>query len=112
MTALSCSETQVLVLRVVGEIDLVTIGLLRDHLHEHLPRAQRGVVLDCTEVSFLSACGVGLLVEIAEQARADGLALRLVAQSRVVVRALEVTGVDGVVPRAPTVAQAVVQCSA
>ena len=112
MTALSCSETRVLVLRVVGEIDLATVGRLRDHLYKHLPGAQRGVVLDCTEVSFLSACGIGLLVEIADQARADGVALRLVAQSRVVLRALEVTGVGELVPRAPTVAQAVVQCSA
>ncbi|MGH3898328.1 MAG: STAS domain-containing protein [Pseudonocardiaceae bacterium] len=94
-----------------GEIDLVTVGRLRDHLYKHLPHVQRGLVLDCTDVSFLSACGIGLVVEIAGQARAEQVALRLVAQSRVVLRALEVTGVDGLVPRAATVAEAVAQCS-
>jgi anti-sigma B factor antagonist len=69
------------------------------------------VVLDCTGVSFLATCGISLLLEITDQARAEGVALRLVAQSRAVLRALKVTGVDGLVPRAATVAEAVVQCS-
>ncbi len=111
VTALSSSAQGVLVVRVVGELDLATVGQLRDHLHQHLPGAGRGVVLDCTRVSFLAACGIGLLVEITDRARADGIPLRLVAHSRLVLRALEVTGADELVPRAATVAEAVAQCS-
>jgi anti-sigma B factor antagonist len=111
VTALPSSDDRVLVLRVVGELDLATVGRLQEYLHEQLLGAYRGVVLDCTEMSFLAACGIGLLVEIADQARAEGMELRLVAQSRVVLRALEVTGVDQQVPRAATVAEAVAQCS-
>jgi anti-sigma B factor antagonist len=74
-------------------------------------RTYPAVVLDCTEVSFLAACGIGLLVEIADQTLAEGMALRLVAQNRVVRRALEVTRVTGLVPLAATVAEAVGQCS-
>jgi anti-sigma B factor antagonist len=78
---------------------------------EHLSDAHRGVVLDCTAVSFLAACGIGLLVEIADQARADGRPLRLVAHSRLVLRALEVTGTNELVPHTATVAEAIAQCS-
>ncbi|MBV8540499.1 MAG: STAS domain-containing protein [Pseudonocardiales bacterium] len=112
VTALSSSEEGMLVVRVVGEVDLATVEQLREHLHKHLPGAHRGMVLDCTEVSFLAACGIDLLVEFAGQARAERVTLRLVTQSRVVLRALEVTGVNELLPRAATVAEAVAQCSA
>lgn len=111
VTALSPSAEGVLVLRVVGDVDLATVEQLRGHVDEHLSGAHRGVVLDCTAVSFLAACGIGLLVEIADQARADGRPLRLVAHSRLVLRALEITGTNELVPRAATVAEAVAQCS-
>lgn len=112
VTALPSCEEGVLVLRVVGEVDLATVGRLREYLYEYVSGAHQGVVLDCTEVSFLAVCGIDLLVEIVDRAHAEGVALRLVAQSRVVQRALEVTEVDELVPRAATVAEAVVQCSA
>jgi anti-sigma B factor antagonist len=111
VTALSSSVERVLVLRLVGEVDLATVGRLREQLHHHVPSAHRGVVLDCTGVSFLTACGIGLLVETAERARAEGMALRLVAQSRLVQRALKVTWADQLVSRASTVAEAVAQCA-
>lgn len=83
----------------------------RGHVDEHLSDAHRGVVLDCTAVCVLAGCGIGLLVEIADQARADGRPLRLVAHSRLVLRALEVTGTDELVAHTATVAEAIAQCS-
>jgi anti-sigma B factor antagonist len=111
VTTLPVGEEGVLVLRVAGEIDLATEESLRKYIHTHAHGAHRGVVLDYTEVSFLAACGVGLLAEIADQAHVQGVVLRLVAQNRAVLRALEVTGVDGLIPRAATMAEAVAQCS-
>jgi anti-sigma B factor antagonist len=110
VTALSTSVAGVLVLRVVGEVDLATVGRLREQLHHYVPSKHRAVALDCTGVSFLAACGVGLLVETADRARAEGMALRLVVQSRLVQRALEVTLADQLISRASTVAEAVAQC--
>jgi anti-anti-sigma factor len=97
---------EVLVLQVAGEIDLATITRLRERLHEHVPGAHQMVILDFTEVSFLGACGISLLVEIAGQAHAAGIALRLVAPSRAVRRALAVTGVDKLIPPNATMANA------
>jgi anti-anti-sigma factor len=112
VTALPSSVEGVVVLRVVGEVDLATLGHLREHLHKYLSSDDRGLVLDCTEVSFLAACGISLLVEIAERARAQGMALRLVAQTPLVLRALPAALADQLIPRAPTVAEAVTQCAA
>ena len=111
VTVLPSCEQEVLVIRVVGEVDLATSDWLRECLEKHLPGSRPGVVLDCTEVSFLAVCGIGLLIEMADQARTAGVAMRLVAQSRVVLRALEVTEADKLVPRAATVVEAVAQCT-
>jgi anti-sigma B factor antagonist len=111
VTVLSSCVSGVVVLRVVGEVDLATVGRLRAQLHHYLPSAHRGLVLDCTEVSFLAACGIGLLVETAEQTRAAGMALHLVAQNRLVLRALEITMADQLICRASTVAEALAQCA-
>lgn len=111
VTVLPWSEDGMVILRVVGEVDLVTVGRLRSHLDKQVPGAYRVVIVDCTDVSFLAACGIGLLIETAERARAEGMALWLVANGRVVLRALEVTEADKLVPHASTVAQAVAQCS-
>jgi anti-sigma B factor antagonist len=112
VTILSCSAENVLVLHVAGEIDLRTVERLRECLYGHLSGgAYRGIVLDCTEVTFLAGCGIGLLVEIVDRARCARMEIRLVARTRAVLRALEVTGADELVPRAATVADAVAQCT-
>jgi anti-anti-sigma factor len=97
----------VLVLRVAGEVDLLTVRPLRKRLYQHVPGAYPVVVLDFTAVSFLGACGIGLLVDIAESALAAEITLRLVAPSRAVQRPLEVTGVDALLPPTATVLKAV-----
>ncbi|MDQ4009421.1 MAG: STAS domain-containing protein [Actinomycetota bacterium] len=112
VTALSCPGQGVVVLRVVGEVDLATLGWLREHLHKYVSSDYRGVVLDCTEVPFLAACGISLLVEIAERAHAQGMALRLVTHTPLVLRALQAALADQLIPRAATVAEAVAQCAA
>jgi anti-sigma B factor antagonist len=112
VTALSCSAQGVVVLRVVGEVDLATLGWLREHLHKYVSSDYRGLVLDCTEVSFLAACGIGLLVDTAERAHAQGMALRLVTHTPLVLRALQLTLADQLIPRAATVAEAVARCAA
>ncbi|MDQ3899461.1 MAG: STAS domain-containing protein [Actinomycetota bacterium] len=112
MTILPWSAEDVLVLQLAGEVDLRTVKRLRGCLYGHLSGgAYRGIVLDCTEVTFLAACGIGLLVEIVDRARPTRVQIRLVAWNRAVLRALDVTGTNELVPRAATVADAVAQCT-
>ena len=44
VTALPSSVQGVLVLRVVGEVDLATVGRLREQLHHYIPGEHRGMV--------------------------------------------------------------------
>ncbi len=79
------------VVHVVGEIDTLTAPVLRAQLDEHLPVVPL-LVLDLSEVTFLGSAGLAVLVSAKDAADARGHTLRLVCGSRIVVRALEATG--------------------
>lgn len=108
-------NANVVVLRLVGEIDASTIERARESLDVQLGGSWRGVVLDFTGVTFLAACGLNLLAEAAEAAEQTehaGRALRLVlGEAAAVRRALMVSDLDGSLPQAPSVAEAVLLCS-
>ena len=77
---------------VAGEVDMLTTPHLRSYLQEQLGRAQSMLVIDLRMVEFLGSSGLAVLVETLEQARERGVALRLVCDSREVVRPLAATG--------------------
>jgi anti-sigma B factor antagonist len=79
------------VVHVVGEIDTLTAPVLRAQLDEHLPVVPL-LVLDLSDVTFLGSAGLAVLVAAKDSADARGHTLRLVCGSRIVVRALEATG--------------------
>ena len=79
------------VVHVVGEIDTLTAPVLRAQLDEHLPTVPL-LVLDLSDVTFLGSAGLAVLVAAKDAADARGHTLRLVCGSRIVIRALEATG--------------------
>lgn len=88
--AVSRATDEVVVLRVAGEIDLLTANLLGERVREQqLLPTNRVVVLDLSGVSFMGSSG---LAEIVAAAQADSAQLVLVATSRAVLRPLEATG--------------------
>lgn len=83
----------VAVVRVFGDVDLLTAPQLRDRLRELLE--QPGVVLvDLRQVGFLGSTGLAELTAAQDAAASHGTTLRLVATSRAVLRPLEVTGLS------------------
>lgn len=80
------------VLAVAGEVDMVTTPHLRSGVQERLEAQPPVLVLDLTGLSFLGSSGLAVLVEALETSRAQGTSLRLVANSREVIRPLEATG--------------------
>lgn len=79
-------------LRAVGEIDLATSGLLRERVMEQLEQTPQMLVLDLCAVGFLGSSGLAVLVEVRTEAQRRNVGLRLVANSRAVLRALTATG--------------------
>ncbi|HEY2763110.1 MAG TPA: STAS domain-containing protein [Pseudonocardiaceae bacterium] len=75
-----------------GEVDMVTTPHLRGYLLRQVEQADATLVLDLRRVAFLGSSGLAVLVEILDLTRERDLALRLVCNSREVVRPLEATG--------------------
>jgi anti-sigma B factor antagonist len=97
------SVDEAVVVRVAGELDQATADELSDCLSGAVravtPPAR--VVVDLTEVSFLGACGIGVLLDHQDLCLSRGSALVVVASTSSVLRPLEVlelTGALGVRP--------------
>lgn len=81
---------------VTGELDMVTTPHLRSYLLDQLALATSLLVVDLRKVDFLGSSGLAVLVETLSQARDDAITLRLVSDSREVLRPLEATGLTDI----------------
>jgi anti-anti-sigma factor len=82
-----------------GEIDLATVGLVRQAV-EREQHPGDDLVVDLREVGFLDTSGLRYVLELTERAARDGFDLQLVKGPRPVQRVFEVAGVE---PRLPFV---------
>ena len=97
---------RVIVVRAIGEIDLLTAPAWRRTLDAAVriaasparvgdaDRPTPRLVCDLSATTFLGATGIGVLIDLAEQAVAAGVELRVVAGTRAVRRLLGLTGLD------------------
>ena len=81
------------VLRVRGELDLLTADELRSALAEALA-ADATVVVDLDGVTFVDACGLRVILEVAESLNGEG-PLRIV-NGRMVERLLRIVGLGSI----------------
>jgi len=64
-----------------------------------LTQSAKGVVVYLSEVRFLSSMAIGVLIKGAKSVQAMGGRLALhVAENEVIIRTLESTGIDGLIP--------------
>lgn len=84
----------VVVIHVAGEIDLLTESLLHDHLSKLLASRPECLIIDLSQVSFLGATGLSVLIKARETAVREGIALKLKSPSRRAARLLELMGMD------------------
>src|SRR5215469_10079607 len=101
------------VLTAPAEIDITTSGALRAILFQWHSQGHRTVLVDLTGTVYCDVSGLRELLRAHNRAAADGGGLRLVTRADgTFVRAFTVTGLDGVIPRFPTVQQALAQVPA
>lgn len=79
-----------IVVTATGEIDLSTAPQFEDTVRQCLTRRPAVLVIDLTGAQFFSSAGLAVLV-LAHRHDAE-TALRVVASNRIVLRALELTG--------------------
>src|SRR5947209_2483709 len=83
------------VVSAVGQIDQVTAPPLQDQLSRVIASKPRRLVIDLSRVSFLSAAGLSALISARQATAQQDIALQLRAPNRrMVVRMLEITGLD------------------
>lgn len=70
------------VLRVSGEMDLVTSPAVRQHVHNAVAEGRRSLVLDLSEVLFCDSSGVGVLIASRRLMRSCAGQLRLILPAR------------------------------
>jgi anti-anti-sigma factor len=80
-----------------GEIDLATVGQVRDAVDAHW-QADDTLVVDLRGVEFLDTSGLRYALELNARAGRDGFELRLVRGPGAVQRVFEVAGIDGRLP--------------
>ena len=94
------------VIRLAGEIDMLTTPTLRAKVTQELQGSPSVLVLDMLAVDFLGSSGLALLVEALDESRARQVTLRLVANSRPVSRPLQATGLTDLFETYPSVEEA------
>lgn len=85
------------VVTITGELDMLTVPRAAPVLNEGVARG-KPMVIDMSGLSFFSSAGLSLLVQLNEQRQDPPLDVRLVADQRVVVLPLELTGLRDLFP--------------
>lgn len=97
-------ESDVVVARVTGEIDLASADAVGGELATAVPNRALGLVLDLSGTSYLDSSGVSLVFELAERLRRRQQQFRLVVPEKAPLRrVLKIVNAAGVVPIAETV---------
>lgn len=92
------------VVRVTGEVDLATVPQLERALAERPDGA--GLVIDLSECTFVDSTCVRLLVDVARETEEAGGKVAIVATDAGILRVLEITALDTLVPVQPSLENA------
>jgi anti-sigma B factor antagonist len=89
----------VAVVRVTGEVDVATCGLLRHSLLRIVTDEDfRGLVVNLAGVRFMDSAGIGVLVDVWRRVAATTASLALAAPAPQVQRVLDTAGLTKVLP--------------
>ncbi len=88
----------VTLVRVRGEVDLLTAPLLRAELDHQVDLMPSVLIIDLTRVVFFGASGVEVLIEVRQRARRTETLLRLVVNTRAVARMVKILQLDRLFP--------------
>jgi anti-sigma B factor antagonist len=93
------SDSGAATVTVAGELDALTAPNLAEALADELARGERELLIDMSEVSFMSSAGLHVLLALTKNAAGTGVRLRMhTTGSRPVERVLEATGSQHLLP--------------
>lgn len=83
---------------VSGEVDLATARPVDDALRRAEATDARSIVLDLSQLDFMDATGVALLMKASTRSRSDSNRLTVIRPPRNVMRVLLISGVAKILP--------------
>ncbi|MDA2893978.1 STAS domain-containing protein [Mycolicibacterium sp. BiH015] len=90
------------VVHVSGEVDSGTVDSLSEALTTAIAEAPshpaRCIVIELDGVTYFGSAGLNALLNCSEKARAEGVAVRVVATGAEVLRPIEVTKISAILP--------------
>jgi anti-sigma B factor antagonist len=86
----------VAVFELEGDLDLSTVGLLREKVARAFEDHYKDLVMVLDGLDFMDSAGLGVLVGVLKQARAREGSVGLVCSKTFLVRTLQITGLDRV----------------
>jgi anti-sigma B factor antagonist len=91
-------QSERVVLRVCGDLDLETAPRLLAGAEPHLDTGDGGLVIDLSEVTFIDSSGLSVLIRINQRVTAANRRLAIIAPPPHVAKAFEITGLNQVLP--------------
>jgi len=91
---------------VEGEVDAHTAPQLKTAIGTAIEHGATEVIADLDQVTFMDSTGLGVLVGGLKRLRELGGELRIVCTRRPILRILEITGLDKVIPIYSALAEA------
>jgi anti-sigma B factor antagonist len=102
----SAMENDVTLLEVTGSVDSATAPDLDRSLQDLLSRGHSRLLVDASQISFISSPGLRALMSAQRRARELGGEVRLAGPSAQVQKVFEIAGLDQLFTAAPTRGQA------
>ena len=96
-----------LIISLVGSLDALTADQAHGFIGAQLDGGQQRVVVDLSQVDFMSSAGIRVLLDMLKRSRGLGGDLRLAATQPGVQRTLEMSGMVRVLKVYPSVEEAV-----
>ncbi|MBW0015118.1 STAS domain-containing protein [Mycobacterium sp.] len=100
-------EGEAVVLRVSGELDVVTVPTLATDIDIAINDQPAILVVDLTDVAFVSSAALSLLIEAHRLAEPTATSMRVAADKDAAIRPMRITGVDQILDLYPSVAAAI-----
>jgi anti-sigma B factor antagonist len=90
-----------IVIQVIGEIDVATVGELREALNDAASEVNGRIVLDMSATEFIESTGLGALLEAHHRAQSEGYELIVICDSEEPLKAMRLTGLTDLLTVVP-----------
>ena len=92
MELLEARRNDILVLALKGRLGATSAPSVLDHLQQRIDQGERWLALNAAELSYISSCGLGVLLQVAKQLHERSGRIVLYALQEPVKRVLRIAG--------------------